>query len=130
MLRNILTANTWYKIKSMIAGLKNLWKWRKVIYYDRDWDYFFIYQILKTKLQFQADYIKKYGYHENASKDAKQMLECVDLIDKVQHEYYIDQAMKQKKWDMGELKIAEEKHDQARKQLFQTISDNIEKWWD
>jgi hypothetical protein len=29
-----------------------------------------------------------------------------------------------------ELKIAEEKHDQARKQLFQTISDNIEKWWD
>ena len=118
------------KIKTIITGLRNLWRWRKTLYYDRDWDYYFIYEILKTKLKFQHEHFVKYGYHEDSSKDAEQILECIDLIDKVQNEYYIDQAMMKQVWVKEELEEAEKKHNDARKQLFKLLEENIEHWWD
>lgn len=122
--------NIKYKIKTIVNGISNLYRWRKTIYHDRDWDYTYIYEILKTKLKFQAEYLLKHGHHVNSAKDAKQILECIDLIDKVQNEYYIDEALKKEKWDLVEMEAAEEKHNQARKQLFQMLSENIEGWWD
>jgi hypothetical protein len=118
------------RLNSIITGLSNIWKWRKVIYRDRDWDYWFIYEILKTKLQYQSEHFIKYGYHENSSKDAKQMLECIDLIDKVQNEYYEEQALESEVWDEKEMKAAQDKHNEARKKLFKLLEENIERWWD
>ena len=78
-------------LKSILTGLKNIWKWRKVIFKDRDWDYWYTYEILKTKLEFQANHLQKHGYHTTSGDSVKQILDCVDLIDKVQNEYYINQ---------------------------------------
>ena len=121
-----------YKIRSIIYGLKNLWKWRKVIYKDRHWDHYYIYEILKTKLQFQADHLIKHGYHENSESDAKVMLTCVDLIDKVQNEYYIDEALNglsDNKWTDEMFKEMIAKQDDAKRLLFKTLEENIEHWW-
>lgn len=121
-----------HKLKNILTGLKNLWKWRKVIYKDRDWDSWYIFEILKTKLKFQAEHFIKYGYHESSSVEAKRMLECVDLIDKVQNEYYIEEGIKglsDLEWSDAMFKEATEKHDEAKKRLFEMIEDNIERWW-
>lgn len=118
------------KIRSIATGLSNIWKWRKVIYNDRNWDYWFIYQILKTKLEFQADHFAKNGYHESAGEDIKEIRECIELIDKVQNEYYLDELFKQDKFSLDEANLAEEKHNSARKQLFSRLEKNIEGWWD
>jgi flagellar biosynthesis chaperone FliJ len=49
----------WYKIyqnywefplKNFKKGIKNLWKWAPIIYKDRDWDDFYIFEMLKKKL--------------------------------------------------------------------------------
>ena len=117
-------------IKQVITGIKNLWRWRKFIYKDRDWDHYFIYEILKTKLQHQSEYFLKHGYTESAPLHAAEMKECIDLIDKVQNEYYIDQAMMKQVWVKEELEEAENKHNDARKQLFKLLEENIESWWD
>ena len=122
-----------HRIRSIIEGLKNLWKWRKVIYKDRDWDHYYIYEILKTKLQFQADYMRKHGYTESAAECAKEMLECVDLIDKVQNEYYLDLGMKElfeNDWSDAQFNEMVKKHDEVQAELFNKIRDNISKWWD
>jgi hypothetical protein len=122
-----------HKIRMIIDGLKNLWKWRKVIYKDRDWDHYYIYEILKTKLQFQADYMRKHGYTESASENAKEILECIDLIDKVQNEYYLDLGMKglfDDNWNDVQFNEMVKKHDEAQAELFNKIRDNISKWWD
>jgi hypothetical protein len=122
-----------HKIRSIVDGLKNLWKWRKVIYKDRDWDHYYIYEILKTKLQFQADYMQKHGITESASEKTKQMLECVDLIDKVQNEYYIDLAIKgliDEGWTDEQFNDASKKQDEAKEKLFFELKENIDKWWD
>lgn len=121
------------KLKNILTGLKNLWKWRKVIYSDRDWDQWYIFEILKTKLKFQAKHFCKYGMTESAGQHAKQMLECVDLIDKVQNEYYINSAIKglvDEQWTDAMFSEVANKQDEAKRQLFKMLEENIERWWD
>lgn len=122
-----------HKIKNIIAGIKNLWKWRKTIYKDRDWDQWFIYEILKTKLKFQAEYMAKHGITLTAHEKAKEMLECVDMIDKVQNEYYIDLAIAglvDKNWTDEQFNDVAKKQDEIREELFNKVKENISQWWD
>jgi len=53
------------------------------------------------------------------------------MIEMVQHEYYLDKYLSEaESWeDVGMAKSIED-HDKARQELFQYLSDNIEKWWD
>jgi hypothetical protein len=77
-----------YYHKYFIYGIKNLWKWLPIIYRDRDWDQHFIYEVLKTKLEFQAKYIHNNGVHNDAHRDAEKMLLCARLIEIQQEELY------------------------------------------
>jgi hypothetical protein len=115
--------------KEVIAGIKNLWKWRKVIYNDRDWDHWYIYEILKTKLQHQSEHFLKHGYTERASLQAAKMLECIELIKIVQNEENIDLSL-DKPWTVELIDENITNHDKARKKLFRSIEENIEQWWD
>ena len=119
-----------FKVRYFMEGIRNLIKWRKVIYHDKDFDHFFIYEILKTKLVFQADHLKNHGYHVSAEEDANKIMECVAMIEEVQYEKIMDEALDKKDKSFSSLKAAQEKHDATRKKLFETISNNIENWWD
>ena len=77
-----------YLHKEIYRGIKNLIYWFPIIWRDRDWDSSNIYSILATKIEKQARYIDKYGYHLNAKRDAEVMMVCVRLIRKVSSEYY------------------------------------------
>jgi hypothetical protein len=122
-----------YRINKFITGIKNLWKWKKVIYQDRDWDYWFIYQILKTKLKFQEEHIRKYGYHENSEKYADQIKKVILQIEIVQNQKHIDDMIDSENidsWSDSLFKMACEKHNEERKDLFKNIEENIEYWWE
>lgn len=69
-------------------GIQNVWRWFPVIWKDRDWDQYFIYEILKTKLEKQATHIYHNGNHVDAKYDAKRMLLCARLIEMQQEELY------------------------------------------
>ena len=69
-------------------GIKNLWRWFPVIWKDRDWDDHYIFEILKTKLKNQAEYIGTREIHTRAKRDSEIMLLCSRLIGKVQEESY------------------------------------------
>ena len=116
--------------KEVIAGIKNLWRWRKVIYNDRDWDQWYIYEILKTKLQHQSEHFLKHGWTVDTPKDAAKMRECIELIEIVQNEVIIDGALQNDKWTEEEIDAAVEEHHKARKQLFNLMEKHIEEWWD
>lgn len=173
-----------YLHRDFIEGIKNLIKWFPIIWKDRNWDHSYIYEILKFKLKNQAEYIGVNDRHTRAKEDSETILKCVDLIDKVQSEFYSSEYMDYHKSNfefidiegnkegMKKLKIteisenfdeyfkkypdiydyvlsnkeaqifpinekkniainiAEENHKRAKKELFQIIEDNIEKWWD
>lgn len=119
-----------HRIRSIIEGLTNLWKWRRAIYQDRNWDHWFIYQILKTKLEYQANHIEKNGTHENSDRYVLQMREVIGLIDIVQNEKIIDEALQADKWSQELFEETERKHNEAKKELFTKLHDGIDYWWD
>jgi hypothetical protein len=77
-----------YLHKEFTRGVKNLWKWFPVIWKDRDWDDYFIWQIMIFKLKNQAKYIGCRDIHTRAKRDAQIMMTCVRLMKKVKEEYY------------------------------------------
>jgi hypothetical protein len=77
-----------YYHKDFIEGIKNLWKWFPVIWRDRDWDTNFIYEIIKVKLENQAEYIGGKDRHDRAKRDAELMRLTSRLITRCQDDYY------------------------------------------
>jgi hypothetical protein len=77
-----------FYIRNFIIGIKNLVKWFKIVWQDRDWDDHFIWQILSFKIQNQAKYIGGRNFHTRAKRDAEIMMTCVRLIEKIKSEEY------------------------------------------
>jgi hypothetical protein len=77
-----------YYHKDLYRGIKNLIQWFPVIWKDRDWDSYYIFQILEHKLKLQAKGIAKRDIHLNAQRDAEIMRTCVRLMEKVRDGYY------------------------------------------
>jgi hypothetical protein len=77
-----------YYHKDFIKGVKNLWKWFPTIWKDRDWDSFFIYEILRVKIENQAKYIGDRNLHTEAKRDAERMLLVSRLIKLQQDDTY------------------------------------------
>lgn len=120
-----------YRIKNKIRQIRNLIRWIPIIWNDRDWDYYFIYEMLKQKLINVEKFTRGKGIHYYNNVDANNILKAIDMIDKVQHEYHIDKYLSEsKEWDHNGMTKSIEDHDKARQELFQYLSDNIEKWWD
>jgi hypothetical protein len=118
------------KLRYYIRGIKNMWRWRKVLFGDQDWDYWYIYNILKTKLEFTAEHIEKHGVHENKDVDVAQMREVIKLIDIVQNEKIIDEAIQAPTWSREKYNEVQRRHDAAKAELFKKLHDNINNWWD
>ena len=74
-------------------SIVNVIRWFPTIWKDRDWDYDYLLEILKKKIEFMSEYTKKYGHSDGLEEDAKQMDEAVSLINKVQ-EGYFEEAFK------------------------------------
>jgi len=86
-------------------GIFNLIKWFLIVWNDRDWDYYYLCEILRKKLISMENYYKNYGMHTKAEEDSKKIKECVMLLNRIIADDYFVNAYKHhdKKW--GESKI-------------------------
>jgi hypothetical protein len=82
-----------WRFKELKRSIKNLCKWFPVIWKDRDWDHFYIYEIIEFKLRKQANYISIMDRHTRAQEDARDMLTCSELINRVKDGYYDSEYM-------------------------------------
>jgi len=92
-IKEIYWSKIGYKVRGFFTSVGNLIKWFPVIWKDRDWDDHYIFEVFKFKLEKQAKYIKEKGFHTNSDLDAKRMMLCVKLMEKVQEEFYIMEYM-------------------------------------
>ena len=57
--RKTLTARIWrslhWRIRSFLTGCKNVIRWCPTIFKDRDWDNWYILNILQKKIEFQKE---------------------------------------------------------------------------
>lgn len=81
-----------YLITNIKLGIKNIIYWLPIIWKDRDYDNSFIYTILQSKLKKQAKYIKDKNFHTCSQRDAEIMFACVNLIDRLKNEYYLNES--------------------------------------
>ena len=77
-----------YYHKFLKHGMKNLIYWFPIIWKDRNYDHDYILTILKHKIKAQSKHIGEKGNHVNAPMDAKRMMICVNLIQKLQDSFY------------------------------------------
>jgi len=77
-----------YNIKQFFRRFYNLYRWLPIIWKDQDWDHSYIWEIWKTKLKYQSEYIYYHGHHLNHKRDAELMSLCYKLMDDIQSEHY------------------------------------------
>jgi hypothetical protein len=82
-----------YLPKEIKRGIQKIWYWLPIIWKDRDWDGHYIFEIMKHKLQAQAQYIGDRDFHTRAQQDARRMRLCVKLMQKIQDEDYTMEYM-------------------------------------
>ena len=82
-----------YSVRHFINSVKNVIRWFPIIWRDRDWDGWYIYTILETKIKHQAEYIGDRDVHTEAKRDAERMMICVRLLKKVKDEEYEGEYM-------------------------------------
>ena len=82
-----------YYHKYLKQGIKNIIYWFPIIWKDRHWDSHYIFEILKHKLEAQAQYIGSSDRHTRAQQDARRMRLCIKLMHKVQESEYSAEYM-------------------------------------
>jgi hypothetical protein len=77
-----------YYHKFLKQGVKNIIYWLPIIWKDRHWDHGYIFTILQHKLKAQSKEIGGKDRHTRAQYDSKKMNLCVNLIQKLQDDFY------------------------------------------
>lgn len=77
-------------IRDLVQGIKNLFRWFPVIWKDRDWDHWFLEQLIIQKLHNMADAFDDplRSCTESAPQKAKQMRLAAKLLLRCQDGYY------------------------------------------
>jgi hypothetical protein len=123
-----------YCHKNFIEGVKNLWKWFPVIWKDRDWDSFFIYEVIRVKLNNQAEYIGGKNRHTNAKRDAELMRLTSRLIQRCQDDHYNMEYMDYHEsnilWlDVTDVDNIPEKYKDSKRLEIEEISENFDEYF-
>ena len=91
--------------RDFAQGVKNLWKWFPTIWKQRDWDSYFIYEMIRVKLEFQAKYIGDKDRHTTAKRDAELMRLVTRLIKLQQDDHYGTEYMEYHDQDLNWIDV-------------------------
>ena len=90
--RKTLSARIWrilpLGIRLFLTGCKNVIRWSPTIFKDRDWDDWYIYNILQKKIEFQRQEIIYANRHMQVDRDNRDMTIVLNLIERVKEDYY------------------------------------------
>ena len=88
-------------------GIKNLIRWFPVIWKDRDWDHWFIYEILRKKLKLTEDFQRDHGICVSHKEIAQKIKVCRVILDRLSKDEYLENALipHEKKWGDLDLKF-------------------------
>ena len=102
-------------------GIINLINYFPIIWKDRGYDYYFIYQLLQHKLKLTSKNLQKYGNFVNSEREVEVLNTIIKLIEREQTSYYDLESQKYytEKIIINSKKILE----------FELINDNSEEYF-
>ena len=80
--------NLHWRIRYFLGGIKNIIRWIPTLYKDKDWDEWYIYNILQKKIEFQRKEIIYANRHMQVDRDNRDMTIALNLIERVKEDYY------------------------------------------
>lgn len=86
-------------LRSIKYGIENLIYWFKIIWTDRNWDSYYIFEILRHKLIKMEEIFREEGMHVDANKDADKMKVCILLLNRIINDNYWELAGGEKHWE-------------------------------
>lgn len=89
-----------YNVKN---GLRNLWKWRSVVWNDRPWDYVYIFKALRFKLDETQRCID--GTFVGAEEEAAKIRSLIEAIDRILEDDYVSEEYKEMDRKYGKLEM-------------------------
>lgn len=75
-------------LKEIIDGISNIVKWAPTIYKDRNWDDYYIFEILKFKLIQQREELVGANRHTGIEETNRYITICLNLIEHIHEETY------------------------------------------
>lgn len=75
-------------LQQIIEGITNIIKWIPTIYHDKNYDHCYIFEILKFKLIQQRKYLVEANRHTSIPEVNKYITLCLNLIERIQEDYY------------------------------------------
>jgi hypothetical protein len=69
-------------------GLINFWTWKSVIWKDKHWDDYYIFEVIKHKLILQRKWLVTANRHTSIPQTNRDITICLNLIERIQEEYY------------------------------------------
>lgn len=77
-----------WRIRYFLGGCKNIIRWVPTLYKDKDWDHWYIYNILQKKIEFQRKEIVYANRYMQVDYDNRDMTIVLNLIERVKECYY------------------------------------------
>lgn len=80
-----------YGLRKFCRFINRLFRWLPVLWKQEDWDYAYIYSVLKLKMQEIQKCLNEDDIHVNATKYARQIEICLKYMDRfINSDNYID----------------------------------------
>lgn len=130
--------------------IKNIKLWLPILKEDQQWDYVYLYEVMKHKLELMEDLQRTVGNSVDAQKYANEMRLVIEALERLikedylpseANEYYenitVEEFINRKEMTDEEreqhiawFKEEEINKDKDRKFVFDYMEKNIEGWWD
>jgi len=108
-------------IRNLKTGLLNFWKWRKVIFNDRPWDFAFFLKLVEKKLELMIKEWKDNDVYVDQDSDMHSMMKCRDALQRLIKDDYCfisDDWHEVEKFRKIDTDI-----------FFYTLKSDLYKWW-
>lgn len=113
-----------YYHKDFIYGIKNLFRWFKLVWKDRDYDDAFIFEPLKFKIKKTMEYTERRKFFVGWEHEVSRMRICIKLIDSIQDNKYGLESFDYQK--TTHKFIPSEEIDKNGKNYFELVSEVVE----
>lgn len=134
-------------------GIINLWKYRKIIWKDRDWDQYFLLELMSFKMKNMSDLQRYHGHHVDCDTVADELYYASELahmlaeedftkhIDEFYNKYKLntqdimDFALRSDSIDlhrdefMEAMELDRKELEKSQEKFFELLK-RYERWWD
>ena len=133
------------RLRNLVIGIKNIIDYIPIVYKDRDWDYEFILDILRYKLERTRDRIKKDNIIEGVNKIVDEINTQIKLIDnyrnndelyELSHQPLLMKIAKAKSENTKNKYLKQyyinmyKEENRAWCKIFDYMKEHMQAWWD